>query len=244
MEEKTIPAEVPYSPKKVQCCSVQTTPFQQITGTLTPSPEPMVTNNAGTNTEPDPPPVPSVRSIYKAETVKLIRQDIIQQPLNNSASDESCSEEEEEAPLAVAPKKLDRRVLMDRFKSTIENALTQRMRMLGMDVRKKALPSGTFRQLSEKLKSNRQPEYLETRRQFESQLKERLNGSANKPRPLLSLTLRKTPKAANKEPVPRAPVPTPRLRSQPPPSSLMARDGEASSVVSDVKHVALSLIHI
>lgn len=142
---------------------------------------------------------------------------------------------------------------MDRFKSTIENALAQRMRMLGLDLRRKALSTEAFRQLSEKLESSeRRPEFSEMRRHFESQLKERLSKtktkSLDKPlpppqKPLLTIgkTSKTTPETKKKPSLtlqvastPRAPVPTPRSRSGSSTSSLMARDGEAPSFVSNV----------
>jgi hypothetical protein len=143
---------------------------------------------------------------------------------------------------------------MDRFKKTIENALGQRMQMLGVDTHRKTLSTATFRQLSDKLKSNQNADYLRMRHRFEVQLKDRLKNSGKSPskscekkllsaaKPLL-LTRgsinKKTPPVIEQHPVlvttpVRAPVPTPRSRSQmaelPTPLSLMARDGEAHSV--------------
>ena len=162
--------------------------------------------------------------------------------------------------------KVNRQVLMDRFKSTIEKALAQRMRMLGLDVHKKTLSAETFRKLSESLKSStnqQRPEYHKMRKHFELQLKERMSGKSpskaktrmEKPvphKPLL--TSGKTFKSVTKEeskntetlsnlevvttPT-RAPVPTPRLRASTS-SSLMARDGEAPAV-SNVKELSQHL---
>lgn len=165
---------------------------------------------------------------------------------------------------------------MDRFKKTIENALGQRMQLLGVDVNCKTLSNSAFRLLSEKLKPNQHQtaDYLQMRNQFESQLKERLKNigvkspakSHEKAKPVKPLLARskplltvasnnrqKRPKMEREQEHPvittpvRAPVPTPRSRNQitePPTSlSLMARDGEAHSVLpsSSVKELTAHL---
>lgn len=157
----------------------------------------------------------------------------------------------------AAPIKVNRQILMDRFKKTIENALVQRMQMLGVDMRRKTLSTATFHQLSDKLNSNQSADYLRMRHHFEVELKDRLKSSGKSPsskscqQKLLSATakplLSATRGSINKKPSPvieqrpvqvttpvRAPVPTPRSRSQmaepPTPLSLMARDGEAPCV--------------
>jgi hypothetical protein len=153
--------------------------------------------------------------------------------------------------MKVGPTKVNRQVLMDRFKKTIENALGQRMQMLGVDMHRKTLSTSTFRQLSDKLKSNRSADYVRMRHQFEVQLKDRLKSSGKSPskkllsssKPLLtgkgSINKKIPSPVIEQHPVlvttpVRAPVPTPRSRSQmtelpPTPLSLMARDGEAHS---------------
>ena len=152
--------------------------------------------------------------------------------------------------MKVGPTKVNRQILMDRFKKTIENALGQRMQMLGVDMHRKTLSTATFRQLSDKLKSNQSADYVRMRHQFEVQLKDRLKSSGKSPskkllsssKPLLTAKgsiNKKTPPVIEQHPVlvttpVRAPVPTPRSRSQmtelpPTPLSLMARDGEAHS---------------
>lgn len=120
--------------------------------------------------------------------------------------------------------------------------------MLGIDTEKKTMSSGMFRQLSSKLESNQSTEFLETRKYFENQLKERLNPK-NKPLSESLKTASKKLLPSRKEisrsihrpsPIkmsvgtpPRAPVPTPRSSKNPStPLSLMARDGEASSTTS------------
>lgn len=69
---------------------------------------------------------------------------------------------------------------MNRFKSTIEKTLLERMRMLGIDTQQRSLATGIFRQLSEKVQSKRRPDEFQTvRRQFQSELKERLSNRTN-----------------------------------------------------------------
>ncbi len=155
----------------------------------------------------------------------------------------------------TAPTKVNRQILMDRFKKTIENALVQRMQMLGVDMHRKTLSTATFHQLSDKLNSNQSADYLRMRHHFEVELKDRLKSGGKSPskscqQKLLGTTakpLLSTRASINKKPSPvieqhpvlvttpvRAPVPTPRSRNQmaepPTPLSLMARDGEAPCV--------------
>ncbi|KAI9561289.1 hypothetical protein GHT06_012245 [Daphnia sinensis] len=279
VEQLVIPAEAPYSPQKtVQSSSVQTTPrmFYQ---PETPSP---LQRSHTTNVIQDviTTPTPSVRSVYKPESMNLTQscpQEEEDKVLSHSSPPSSMSEHtsEDEQPRIEMTKpekkkmaiKVNRQVLMDRFKKTIENALEQRMQLLGIDVNRKTLSNSTFRQLSEKLKSNQTADYLQMRNHFESQLKERLkkigvkspSKSHEKAKPLNSKPLltvasnnrQKRPKTEREHPVittpVRAPVPTPRSRNQitePPTSlSLMARDGEAHSVLpsSSVKELTAHL---
>ncbi|KZS04874.1 Uncharacterized protein APZ42_032069 [Daphnia magna] len=279
IEQLVIPAEAPYSPQKtVQSSSVQTTPrmFYQ---SETPAPTSPLQRSRITNEsvaqDVITTPTPSVRCVYKPESMSLTRVSSSPQEedklLSHSSPPSSVSghsSEDEQPRIEMTkpekkkvPNKVNRQVLMDRFKKTIENALGQRMQLLGVDVNCKTLSNSAFRLLSEKLKPNQHQtaDYLQMRNQFESQLKERLKHigvkspakSHEKAKPVNSKPLltvasnnrQKRPKMEREQeqehpvvttPV-RAPVPTPRSRNQitgPPTSlSLMARDGEAHSVL-------------
>ncbi|XP_057371850.2 cilium assembly protein DZIP1L-like [Daphnia carinata] len=271
VEQLVIPAEAPYSPQKtVQSSSVQTTPRMfhepETPAVTSPLQRSHITNKTATQ-DVMTTPTPSVRSVYKSESMSLTQisgspqqeDKFLSHSSPSSSIGEHTSEDEKPRIEMAKPEKkkavhkVNRQVLMDRFKKTIENALGQRMQLLGVDVNRKTLSNSTFRLLSEKLKSNQTADYLQMRNRFESQLKERLKNiqvksptkSHEKPvnsKPLLTVASnnrQKRPKMEQEHPVittpVRAPVPTPRSRNQitePPTSlSLMARDGEAHSVL-------------
>lgn len=140
---------------------------------------------------------------------------------------------------------IDRKILAERFRSTIKYALAQRLLKFGLDLRKtNKLGEEKFKQVSHDMKGDRPKteEFISLRKKLKKEVRKSMvhDGKKRKshrhqpktttPPKIIPLPIKAETLVSKVASPIRAPIPAP--RSKPPASghNLMARDGEATSV--------------